>query len=246
MEMRVSIRVKPRISHTFRGPPVFPRWELCGRPSRPDAERPGVEVHLLKYKFSQGDTLTYDQSTVASLKQPEGQDLVATTEIEMVQKVAEDHGDNWTLNAEVKTLKTEGALPEDAAAPAEISATIRMDQRGSNMEIDPALPASRMPVFPGEVVGVGDTWIAKVEGSEQEVHYQLEKFEHLDGDVVAHIVSWAGYENEELGYSSQAASSVQFSINQGHQLGSKTVIRRVFKDGRVNQNVLNLKLRERT
>ncbi len=204
-----------------------------------------MEVHLLKYKFSEGDTLVYDQSTVASLKPTEGDTLVAKTEIEMTQEVTEKQNGHWLLKAEVKTLKAEGALPEDSDVPAEISATIRMDPRGSNMEIDPALPASRMPVFPDSVVGVGDTWIAKVEGSEQEVHYQLEKFEHVDGDVIAHIVSWAGYENQEQGYSSQAASSVQFSINLGHQLGSKTVIRRVFKDGRVNQNVLNLKLRER-
>jgi hypothetical protein len=207
--------------------------------------------HTLQYKFQKGEVLVYDKEVTLLLQEPDGKKLGGKTSEEMIQQISEDHSGSWTILLKMKTLHSEGplceAIPQDLR---ERSVIMRMDYRGSLLDLGQSGPPPQVPAFPMEAVHEGQSWLATAPSPDgatpMEIHYHLERFEETEDDLIAHLVTVSQAAQPDQGYTSETQGSVQFSIRHGHQVGSTTVVQLTFEDGRVTHSVVELLLRSRT
>jgi hypothetical protein len=206
--------------------------------------------HLIRYKFRQGDVLTYEQETTLLLEEPDGAKYDGTTREKSVQSVTEDHDGWWTILLSITRLSSSGPLCENIPEQlCDRNVVMKMDSRGSLLDIGSGGPPPRVPAFPIEGVSPGQGWLATAAtpdgGEPMGIEFYLERVDQVDGDEVAHLVTLANSTHPD-GYTSQIQGTVAFSLTQGHQVSSTTVTKLVWQNGRVSHSVLELRLQSRT
>jgi hypothetical protein len=206
--------------------------------------------HLIRYKFSQGDVLTYDQEVTLLLEEPDGSKFDGVTKEESVQTVIEDHDGWWSIQLTLTRLSSSGPLCGEIPEQLQNRSTVmRMDSRGSLLDIGSGGPPPRVPGFPIEAVSPGQSWVATATGPDggepMEIEFYLERIEQRGDEEVAHLVTLAKSAHPD-GYTSETQGTVAFSLTHGHQISSTTVVKLTWENGRVSHSVLELKLRSRS
>jgi hypothetical protein len=208
--------------------------------------------HRIEYKFALGDVLSYQKEVTLLLQEPDGKQFKGIMTEEMIQEVIEDHGGWWTVALKMKTLTSSGSLCADI--PEELihrSTIMQMDLRGSLLDTGQGGPQPpRVPAFPLEEVGAGQSWLATAQGPDDseplEIQFFLERFEENEDETVAHLVTLAKSENPKEDYVSETQGTVAFSVTHGHQVSSTSVVKLTWGNGRVSHTVIELKLTSRT
>jgi hypothetical protein len=206
--------------------------------------------HEIRYKFGKGDVLTYDQEVTLLLEEPDGSKYDGILKEESIQSVIQDHDGWWEILLTLTRLESSGPLCGELPEPLkQRSTTMRMDARGSLLDIGTGAPAPRVPAFPLDAVSPGQSWLASAPspdgGEPLSIEYYYERLEQIGDEEIAHLVTLARSASSE-GYSSEIQGTIAFSLTHGHQASSTTVVKLTWENGRVSHSVVELKLRNRT
>ncbi|HXE72179.1 MAG TPA: hypothetical protein VNO81_05925 [Candidatus Nitrosotenuis sp.] len=204
----------------------------------------------LEYRYSPGEVLVYQQTVTMVVEEPGQEPLGGRAEFELTQRVAAEHGDSWTVEVSQRALQVEGILCQ--SMPASLTDRhfqVRMDRRGSLLDLQGGPPPGRVPAFPLDPVDVGDSWVVTEPSAATapalEITYTVEDLEETGDDILAHLVSTSSLEQPQEGLSTEVQASTLFSVMGGCQLRSTTVIRQEYQGGAITQTVVENRLCQR-
>ncbi len=200
-------------------------------------------AHLIVYKFNLGQALRYTHTTYMSLAMP-GQEerLYGHVSFLRTQTVMAEVDQGYEIEVRQKMLDKQGILcehiPDDIEAP---TVRMQMDKYGRILSQPSAGP--KVASFPELEVNEGDGWTVQ-DPSGMNLQFYLEKFETVDGEVLAHIVTQAETQNneDEDPFSMEIGSKMLFSITRGCQIRSKSLITQTWKSGRLMETLVESEL----
>jgi len=196
----------------------------------------------LLYKYWPDQILVYDQQINMVLNDPEEGKSAGRAKARMHLKVLKEHDDGiWTIELRQDPLKMEGILqshiPDEFSG---IPVVFQMDSHGVIMAIKDGAPFSRIPLLPERPIEAGESWYS-VQGP-QRTDFILESFNFQNGSIVASVASRSASESPEEGMTTAAESTMLFSLTDGYQLESTTVIEMNWENGRTVEMVVENRL----
>ncbi|MBM3464965.1 MAG: hypothetical protein FJX76_22940 [Armatimonadetes bacterium] len=196
----------------------------------------------LEYRYQPGEALRYRLSVHMLVEAPGEAPAAGTAEIEVTQDVLAAHNDgSWTVEYRSRATQAEGIL--EGGLPAELLdrvVILRMNPQGALLDTGEGPPPVRVPAFPAEALEVGASWKV-TDATDMEVTSVVGGVE----DDVASIVSTASSGNDEDGSATVIEATLTFSLQEGCQLASTTVIETLWPNGRKMSLLLENELLER-
>lgn len=196
----------------------------------------------LLYKYWPDQILVYDQQINMVLNDPEEGKSAGRAKARMHLKVLKEHDNGiWTIELRQDPLKMEGILqshiPDEFSS---IPVVFQMDSHGAIMAIKDGAPFSRIPLLPERPIEAGESWYS-VQGL-QRTDFILESFNLQNGTIVASVASRSASKNPEEDMTTVTESTMLFSLTDGYQLESTTVIEMNWENGRTVEMVVENRL----
>lgn len=200
----------------------------------------------LLYKYWPDQILVYDQQINMVLNDPEAGKSAGRAKVRMHLKVLKEHDDGlWTIEFWQDPLKMEGILQShipDGFSGGPV--VFQMDSHGAIMAIKDGAPFNRIPLLPEHSIEAGESW-SSVQGPLR-TDFILESFDFRNGSIVANIASTSASESPEEEMSTTTESTMLFSLTDGYQLESTTIIEMKWKNGRTVAMVVENRLAQTT
>jgi|GEM_PF-1715744 len=200
----------------------------------------------LLYKYWPDQILVYDQQLNMVLNDPSEGRSAGRAKVRIHLKVLKEHTDgSWTVEYWQDPIKMEGILQQHI--PDEFSAgpvIFQMDCHGAILAIKEGAALNRIALMPEHPVEAGESW-SSTQGP-MRTDFYLDSFDLRNGSIVANIASAGASESPDEGLSTTTESTMLFSITDGYQIESTTVIEMKWKDGRNMSMVVENRLAQST
>lgn len=194
---------------------------------------------LLQYRCAPGQTFEFEQHLSLLVEKPGAEAVADTAEIGYTVAVAETHADG-SVSLEIRAVvkKQFDLYP----ALQDEKSTCHMSGRGQLLSADPRPPVIPFIVFPEAPVALKACW-KSVESSSQtpvSMEHTVTALESVGDDTFAHVVT----EGSTTGEPSLEFYAVRvFSVNGGHLVLGRSVLKSKTAEGVISTLVVEEKLR---